>query len=201
MVLGGLRRDLAAPLELGDERVVAGELRELAVAHAVRPAVAHVGEAHLVAVHLGERERGAHAAARLVGNGEVVDAPVGVTDDAGELRLGRLAGLARSLHRLDGHRGGHLAGLGAAHAVRDREQRRADGERVLVRGPLAPHVGAPGLLDDAKRHPLLLVAVFAVADADRVARVSGSADCTLRPFRCVPFVDPMSSRYRAPPRS
>ena len=50
MVLGGLRRDLAAALELGHQRVVARELLELAVAEAVGAAVAHVGEADLVAV-------------------------------------------------------------------------------------------------------------------------------------------------------
>ena len=61
MVLRGLGRDLAAPLELGDQRVVARELLELTLPHAVGAAVAHVRQAHLVAVDLGERERGAHA--------------------------------------------------------------------------------------------------------------------------------------------
>ena len=50
MVLGGLRRDLAAALELGDQRVVARELLERAVAEQVGAAVADVREADLVAV-------------------------------------------------------------------------------------------------------------------------------------------------------
>ena len=91
MVLSRLRRDLAAALELRDERVVVRELLELAVAQAVGAAVAHVSEAHLVAVNLRQRERGTHAATRLVGHSEVIDAPVGLADDARELRLRRLA--------------------------------------------------------------------------------------------------------------
>ena len=74
MVLGRLRRDLPAALELGHQRVVARELLELAVAEAVGAAVAHVAEADLVAVHLGGGQRRAHAAPRLVGHRQVVDA-------------------------------------------------------------------------------------------------------------------------------
>ena len=51
---------------------------------------------------------------------------------------------------LDGHLGRDLARLRAAHAVGDREQRRARVERVLVGPALAPGVGAVELLGDAE---------------------------------------------------
>ena len=53
VVLGRLRRDLAGALELGDQRVVARELLELAVAQAVGAAVADVAEADLAVGDLG----------------------------------------------------------------------------------------------------------------------------------------------------
>jgi hypothetical protein len=61
-MLGRLGGDLPGPLELRHEGVVARELLELAVAQPVGAAVAHVSEAHLVAVDLRQRERRAHAA-------------------------------------------------------------------------------------------------------------------------------------------
>ena len=45
---------------------------------------------------------------------------------------------------------GDLAGLRAAHAVGDDEQRRAGEQRVLVGAPLAPGVGAGVLLGHAQ---------------------------------------------------
>ena len=128
MVLRRLGSDLAAPLELRDQRVVAGDLLELAVAHAVGAAVADVAQAHLAVVDLGRRQRRAHAAARLVGHRQVVDAPVRLPQDAGELCLGCLARLARSLERPGGDRRRHLARARAAHAVGDREERRLQHE-------------------------------------------------------------------------
>ena len=149
VVLGRLGRDLAAALELRHQRVVAGELLELAVAQAVGAAVADVAEADLVAAHLGRGERRAHAAVGLVGHGQLVDAPVGLAQDARELRLGRLAGVAtRPRRRSAAMRRGHLARLRAAHAVGDREERRVEHQRVLVDAALAAHVGAAHLLDD-----------------------------------------------------
>ena len=72
-----------------------------------------------------------------------------------------------------GRGGGHLAGLGAAHAVGDREEGRLQDQRVLVGAALAPDVGAARLLDDPESHdrPLFLVAVFAVADSDHVGHL------------------------------
>ena len=48
---------------------------------------------------------------------------------------------------LDGHLGGDLAGLGAAHAVGDHEQRRADEVVVLVALALAAQVGGVELFE------------------------------------------------------
>ncbi len=58
-------------------------------------------------------------------------------------RQARLEGLDRDPR-------GDLAGLRAAHAVGDDEQRRAREQRVLVGAPLAPGVGAGVLLGDAQ---------------------------------------------------
>ena len=78
--------------------------------------------------------------------------------DAGVRRLGErrpgqlgLGGVAEPV--LEGlHRDprGDLSGLRAAHPVGDDEQRRAREQRVLVRAPLAPRVGARVLLGDAQ---------------------------------------------------
>ena len=105
------------------------------------------------------------------------------------------------LQLLDRHRRGHLAGLRAAHAVGHREQRRANGQRVLVRGPLAAHVGAAGLLDDAERHPAIPRSGIRCRRCGSCRPRQPLGDCTFRPFRYVPLVDPMSSRYMKPPRS
>ena len=75
------------------------------------------------------------------------------------------------LEGLDGDPRGDLAGLGAAHAVGDHEQRRAREQRVLVGAPLAPGVGPGVLLGHAQHQSVDLEREFAVADAHAVARV------------------------------
>ena len=152
MMLGGLGGDLAGALELGHERVVSGELLELAVAEAVGAAVAHMAEADVVADHLYRGQRRAHPSVGLVRHREVIDAAIGLAHHASELDLGRLGGIEVAPERLRGHRGGHLAGLGPAHAVGDREERRLQDQRVLVGAALAPDVGAARLLDDLECH-------------------------------------------------
>ena len=73
---------------------------------------------------------------------------------ARERRASAASGSAESpsprLEGLDGDARGDLAGLRAAHAVGDHEQRRAREQRVLVGAPLAPGVGARVLLGDAQ---------------------------------------------------
>ena len=60
VVLGVLGGDLAAALQLGHQRVVVGELLELAVAQPVGAAVAHVRHGHPVALHHRRGEGRAH---------------------------------------------------------------------------------------------------------------------------------------------
>ena len=76
------------------------------------------------------------------------------------------------VERLDGHLGRHLAGLGAAHAVGDDEQRGAHEVVVLVALPLQAEVGAVPLFSDPQ-HQSALEGELAVTDADRVAGVQG----------------------------
>ena len=152
VVLGRLRGDLAGPLELGHQRVVAGDLLELPVTHQVGPAVADVTQAHLAARDLGRRERRAHAAMRLVARRQLVDAAVGLLENPRELRLRGLIGGAGLLEHARGQCRRDLPGARAAHAVGDAEERRREHGRVLVGAALAADVGAPGLFDDADGH-------------------------------------------------
>ena len=79
-----------------------------------------------------------------------MDACVGVARERGELELG-LRGIGQAgLEGLDRDPRGDLAGLRAAHAVGNHEQRRAREQRVLVGAPLAPGVGPGVLLGDAQ---------------------------------------------------
>ena len=55
-----------------------------------------------------------------------------------------------AVERVDRHLGGDLAGLRAAHAVGDHEQRRADEVVVLVALALAAEVGGVELFGDAE---------------------------------------------------
>src|SRR5262249_13605060 len=91
-------------------------------------------------------------------------------------------------------RRGDLAGAGAAHAVRDREQRRLGDVRVLVVLALAARIGADLVLTDAERgHVSDLRAVPPTrTTAPGARRRSGVGGI---PFRRAPLVEPMSSTY------
>ena len=132
--------ELAAGHELADQRVVAREPRELAVAPQVGARVADVGDRDLGLADVGGRAGRAHAGGLLVGARAVVDAAVGLLDDPHEAVGGR-AVAEPGVEGLDRHLRGDLAGLGAAHAVGDHEQRRADEVVVLVALALAAQVG------------------------------------------------------------
>ena len=152
VVLGLARGDLPRPLQLGHQRVVAGELLELAVAQQVAAAVADVAEAHAVGADQRGGQRGAHAPARLLGLREVVDPPVGGLGDLAQLALGLRGRAVHLVEGLDGYLRGDLAGLGPAHAVGHREHGRCLDERVLVGLALAAHVAQGGALGDGQRH-------------------------------------------------
>ena len=118
---------------------------------AVAAAVADVDERHLAVADVRGGERRAHAGPVLVGHRQRVDALVRVLDDAAR-RSSTLPSPAGSpaAERVDRRAGRDLAGLRAAHAVGDREQRRAGVVGVLVRPALAAGVGALGVFGDAQ---------------------------------------------------
>ena len=119
------------------------------LAQQVGARVADVGDHHLVLVDVGRGRRRAHAAQRVVGARALVDALVGLLDDVHE-RLGARAVGQLVVERLHRDLRRDLAGLRAAHAVRDHEQGRAHEEVVLVALPLAADVGGVPLLCDAQ---------------------------------------------------
>ena len=120
------RRQLAAPHELGDERVVVGQLLELVVAQEVGARVADVAERDDAVRRLDERDRHRRPHARGAGvvDRALVHAPVRLLDQLRRRAARRRRSRSRSLQRGGGERRGELAGLRAAHAVGDREERR-----------------------------------------------------------------------------
>ena len=148
MLLRLLAREPALAAQLLDQRVVAGQLAQLAVAHQVRAAVADVHDRHLVVGDQRAGQRRAHAAAAR--------SPLAPARRSGgwpscATRASCCSGLPSSVRSLEGLRRDlrrDLAGLRAAHPVRDREDRRAREVGVLVGAPLAPGVGARRLVDD-----------------------------------------------------
>jgi hypothetical protein len=140
---GLLGCQLAAADQLADQRVVVGQLLQLAAADAVRAGVADVTDRHASGPVVDERD--GHGRAHSGGGGilgrALVDASVRLLDELGHVGL-LVAGHVRAqLERFDGQARGDLAGLRAAHAVRDREQRRLVDVRVLVVATLAARMG------------------------------------------------------------
>ena len=74
-------REPARADELGDERVVIGELLERAVAEEVRAGVAHVADPDVVVLDERHRHRRAHPRDRLVAGGALVHAAVRILDE------------------------------------------------------------------------------------------------------------------------
>ena len=184
MLLGLLGRQLALAAQLLDQRVVARQLAQLAVAEEVRAAVADVHDADLVARDQRAGERRAHAAAARVLARELEDAAVRLVREPRELLL-RAAVAELLVERVRGDPRGDLAGLRAAHAVGDHVHRRARVVGVLVRVALAAGVGARRLLDDPQHeaHPnLRLVPELGVADPDPVVGAQQLRAPTRRPF-------------------
>ena len=103
-------------------------------------------------LEIGGGERGAHAGALALLARAVVDAPVGLAHALGQPLLGAQAVRQLVLEGLDGDPRGDLAGLRAAHAVGDHEQRGAGKRAVLVVAALAAGIGLAGDLGGAEHH-------------------------------------------------
>src|SRR5262249_32796798 len=122
----------------------------------------------------------------------LVDAAVGLLDQL-DHALGPAAVDARVVQRPGCERGRDLAGTGAAHAVRDREQRWLEDVRIFVVMALSAGIGTDLLLADAKSgHDSNLRSV----SPTRTTSPGASRRSRVRrmPFTNVPFVEPMSSR-------
>jgi hypothetical protein len=153
VVLGLLVGDPALAAELLDQRVIGRQHPQRSVTHHVGAAVADVADDDVIAVDQQRGQRRPHAGAGRVVLGERMDPRVRLLDDPAQEGFGRLVRLAlRRLEQLGGGLRRDLAGLGAAHPVGDREQRRTRVVGVLVRGPLAAGIGPEGLLADSERH-------------------------------------------------
>ena len=127
-----LGRELAAADELGDQRVVLGQLLELPFADQVGARVADVADRDAAVLDERDRHRRAHPRGGGVLRLPLVDAAVGLLDQVVDplLAAGELGGLVAQGRRREAR--GELARLGAAHPVGDREQRRLADVGVLV---------------------------------------------------------------------
>ena len=123
-----LRRQLAAPHELGDERVVVGQLLELVVAQHVGARVADVAEGDACRPARRARPSSSCPCPTVAGvvRRALVDAAVRLLDQLDDAVARRRRSRPLSLERAGGERRGDLARLRAAHAVGDREERRRD---------------------------------------------------------------------------
>ena len=192
--LGLLGRELAAAHELGDERVVLGQLLELAVAQQVGARVADVADrrrfpsawnsATVIVVPIPEADASLSR--------PLVDAQVRRLDQRDDAALGPLGrGRGRvSRSALGGERRGDLARLRAAHPVGDREERRARRRR-------RPRCGAAcGRCSSAAEPCAILIARTAArsrrSGRRRRARAGGPLVSRI-PLTKVPLVEPTSS--------
>ena len=129
-LLGLLERDHAAAYLLHDQRVIFGQLQQLAFAKEVDAAVADVGDAEGTVAEAGRNQRGPHAGGVLVFVRVGQDGVVGLLDRLGEqsrsqrrvFQVGVLfdAGLMFAKIRengVDGDLAGDLARSMSAHAV------------------------------------------------------------------------------------
>ena len=126
--------DLALVHQRLHERVIVGDLHELAVAQQVGTRIADMAER---GVPVGPQQRGqcrAHALDRRIGDDQFLQPEVGRRDRIGQRADQVGAGILRVERgdRLDRGRAGHLAGRVAAHAIGHRKQVRAGVRRVLV---------------------------------------------------------------------
>src|ERR687887_2332883 len=126
--------------------MILGQLLELAVADQIGARVADVAEHHRVVLHARPRYLRPHTGSRRILARALVDAPVRLLNQLDDPALAAADPFAPP----DGTGGEarcQLAGLSAAHAVRDREQRRLDDVVVLVPAPLLARIRAVAELD------------------------------------------------------
>ena len=141
--VGLLGRQPSAPHEVADERMVVGELLQLAVADPVGPGVADVADRDPTSREQRRRHRRPHAGEVRVGVRPVVDAAVRLLDDRLQALVRREpVGLVELAESGGCEPGGDLAGLRPAHPVRDGEERRVEDVRVLVPPANLAGVGA-----------------------------------------------------------
>src|SRR6185503_13629355 len=121
--------------ELGDQRVILGQLLQLAVADQIGARVADVADRDAAVLDERDRHRRAHAGGGGVLRLALVDPPVGLLNQVVDplLAARQLAGLVAQRRGCQAR--GELARLGAAHAVGDSEQRRLADVGVLVVPP------------------------------------------------------------------
>ena len=146
-LLGG---DLALVDQRLHQRVVLGDLEDLAVADQVGPRVADVRQPELGARPQQRGQRGAHAVQRGVGLDHVAQRAVGAADrvvEGVQQLAARHVGVQRP-QRLDDGGAGHLAGRVTAHPVGHREQPGSGVRGVLValtnQSGVGPHRVADG---------------------------------------------------------
>src|SRR5262249_31250438 len=129
-----------------------------------------------------------HARGGRVLAGTLVDAAICLLDKVGHAPLAAARDAFVVPDRAGREAGGELAGLRAAHAVGDREERRLDDVLVLVPAPpLAGIRAVPDVCDQVSNLSSVSPTRTTSPGVNLRARVS------LIPFRKVPLVEPMSS--------
>ena len=127
-----------------DQRVVVGDLVELALPEQVAPRIPDVAHGRVTVRPQQRGQRGPHALDGRIGDDLLLQPGIGGRHrrgQGGQHVAGRLPGV-EFRHGGDGQGAGHLAGRVAAHPVGHREQARPRVRRVLVAFPEEPDVGA-----------------------------------------------------------
>ena len=203
--------DLARFDKVGHQAMIARELLDAPVVQKIGTRVAHLGDHHALARHLGGRHGGAHAFAANALTRGFDDVEVGRFHGA-DHALRVLDGIGQVLHRADGHLGSNLARLMAAHAVAHDEQGRSNKKAILVVLADQAHVGARAeaamgnrvlgrgdVCGDVHYSNLTRMVTSPTITRSPLCRAVGSWMKTL--FTAVPLSEPRSSTKRFLPIS
>ena len=182
-----------------NERVVLGDLVELAVAEQVAAGVADVREPKSVAREQDRGQRRAHSLEFGVGLDLRGDGGVAVPDRGVELAQQVAARLVvvEVGQRRDHQLGGDLTGGVTAHAVGERKQARAGVHGVLVVCADQTAVAAGGV-SEHQCHGRSSITVLPIRTGVPIG--TRTAVVTFALSRYVPLVDPRSSTYHSEPR-